>query len=261
MRTPALGSILLASTDPDRLRAWYERVFVVRPNPDGFLELGGVAILIDQRDDVADRTSEPGRVILNFHVEDARAAAARLDTLGDVRWIAALEQRGDAWFAALEDPDGNCVQIIELTDAYWAARGRPSALSRAHIAGRLPAQDLQRARRFYADVLGLEPVEERPGGLRYEGASGVFALFASAGRPSGEHTQLAFEVDDIDATVRELRARGLVFEEVDVPGLRTVDGIAEVEGNYPSTGASGERAVWFRDSEGNLLGIGQPIGR
>jgi len=46
---------------------------------------------------------------------------------------------------------------------------------------------------------------------------------------------------------------------VDVPGLRTVDGIAEVEGNYPSKGATGERAAWFRDSEGNLIGIGQPV--
>jgi hypothetical protein len=50
-----------------------------------------------------------------------------------------------------------------------------------------------------------------------------------------------------------------VFEEVDLPGLRTVDGIAYVEGNYPSTGAVAERAAWFRDSEGNLLGIGQPV--
>jgi hypothetical protein len=44
-----------------------------------------------------------------------------------------------------------------------------------------------------------------------------------------------------------------------MPGLRTVDGIATVAGNYPSSGASGERAAWFRDSEGNLLGIGQPV--
>jgi catechol 2,3-dioxygenase-like lactoylglutathione lyase family enzyme len=136
---------------------------------------------------------------------------------------------------------------------------RTRTLAGAKVSGRLPARDLARARRFYADVLGLEPVEERPGGLRYEGAAGSFSLFESAGRPSGEHTQLAFEVDDIEATVRELRRRGVRFEEVDVPGLRTVDGIAEVDGNYPSTGASGERAAWFRDSEGNLLGIGQPV--
>jgi catechol 2,3-dioxygenase-like lactoylglutathione lyase family enzyme len=132
-------------------------------------------------------------------------------------------------------------------------------LDARNVATRLPAQDLERARRFYADKLGLEPVEERPGGLRYRCGSGQFALFESAGAPSGTHTQMAWEVDDIEAVVEELRRRGVVFEEVDVPGLRTVNGIAEVEGNYPSAGGIGERAAWFRDSEGNLLGIGQPI--
>jgi len=132
-------------------------------------------------------------------------------------------------------------------------------LENAEVSTRLPAQDLDRARAFYRDKLGLEPVEERPGGLRYECASGGFSLFASAGKPSGEHTQMAFEVDDIDAVVEQLRSRGVVFEHVDVPGLRTTNAIAEVAGNYPSTGAIGERAAWFRDSEGNLLGIGQPL--
>ena|SRR5437762_5470044 len=126
------------------------------------------------------------------------------------------------------------------------------------VATRLPARDLQRARAFYADKLGLEPVEERPGGLRYRCGTGSFALFESAGAASGDHTQMAWEVDDIEAVVHQLRSRGVVFEDVDVPGLHTVDGIAEVSGNYPSSGV-GERAAWFRDSEGNLLGIGQPV--
>lgn len=133
-----------------------------------------------------------------------------------------------------------------------------SLLQNADVATRLPAQDLQRARAFYADKLGLEPVEERPGGLRYRCGSGHFALFQSGGVASGTHTQMAFEVDDIESVVAQLRGRGVVLEEVDVPGLRTVDGIADVEGNYPSKGV-GERAAWFRDSEGNLIGIGQPV--
>ena len=69
---------------------------------------------------------------------------------------------------------------------------------------------------------------------------------------------MAWTVDDIVASVAELRSRGVVFEEVDLPGLKTVDGIAEVAGNYPSKG-SGEKGAWFRDSEGNMLGIGQPF--
>ena len=127
------------------------------------------------------------------------------------------------------------------------------------VSGRLPAQDLARARRFYADALGLEPIEERPGGLRYEGAVGSFSLFESTGRLSAKHSLLAFELDQLDETVRELRQGRVCFEAVDLPGLRTIDGIAEVDGNYPSTGASGEQAAWFRDSEDNLLGIGQSV--
>jgi catechol 2,3-dioxygenase-like lactoylglutathione lyase family enzyme len=128
----------------------------------------------------------------------------------------------------------------------------------SQVATRLPAQDLERARAFYAEKLGLEPIEERPGGLRYRCGDSYFVLFQSTGRASGESTQMAFEVDDIEAVVAELRGKGVVFEEVDVPGLKTVNGIADVEGNYPSKGV-GERGGWFRDSEGNLLGVGQPV--
>jgi catechol 2,3-dioxygenase-like lactoylglutathione lyase family enzyme len=132
-------------------------------------------------------------------------------------------------------------------------------LKHGRVATRLPAQDLERARAFYAEKLGLEPTEEREGGLRYVFSNGEFALFESGGAATGDHTQMGWEVEDIEATVRELRSRGVVFEEYDVPGLKTVDGIAEIEGNYPSKG-TGERGAWFRDSEGNMLGIGQPVG-
>jgi catechol 2,3-dioxygenase-like lactoylglutathione lyase family enzyme len=131
-------------------------------------------------------------------------------------------------------------------------------LKDGRVATRLPAQNLERAKAFYAEKLGLEPVEEREGGLRYVCAAGEFALFESAGSASGAHTQMSWEVDDIEATVRDLRARGVDFEEYDLPALETVDGIADIEGNYPSKGI-GERGAWFRDSEGNLLGIGQPV--
>jgi len=132
-------------------------------------------------------------------------------------------------------------------------------LQQGHVATRIPAQDLERARQFYLQKLGLEPAEERPGGLLYRCAGGEFALFQSSGAASGDFTQMAWQVDDIEATVRALRARGVVFEEYDMPGLATAEGIAEVAGNYPSKGGRGERAAWFKDSEGNLLAIGQPV--
>ncbi|MFF4035056.1 VOC family protein [Streptomyces sviceus] len=132
-------------------------------------------------------------------------------------------------------------------------------LARGRVATRLPAQDLDRARRFYAEQLGLEPVDERPGGLLYRCGGTDFALFQSTGASPGTFTQMGWEVDDIETAVSRLRERGVVFEEVDVPGLRTKNGIADVDGNYPSKHARGERAAWFRDSEGNLLGIGEPV--
>ncbi|MEU1894195.1 VOC family protein [Streptomyces pristinaespiralis] len=134
-------------------------------------------------------------------------------------------------------------------------------LDTARVAVRLPAQDLERARRFYADKFGLEPVDERPGGLLYRCGGADFALFRSAGASPGTFTQMALEVDDLRAAMDELERRGVVFEEVDLPGLKTVDGIAEIQGNYPSKGATGELGAWFRDSEGNMLGLGQPVCR
>jgi predicted enzyme related to lactoylglutathione lyase len=121
--SPAVGSILVGSTDPGTLRAWYEAAFGVTADADGFLRLGDVGVLIDSRDDVSATNPEPGRVIINLHVGDAQAAARQLDELG-ASWVAGLEYRepAGAWFGTVLDPDGNYIQIIELTDAYWAAK-------------------------------------------------------------------------------------------------------------------------------------------
>src|SRR6266496_3859645 len=94
---------------------------------------------------------------------------------------------------------------------------RRKMLQQGHVATRIPAQDLERARQFYLEKLGLEPAEERPGGLLYRCVGGEFALFESAGASSGAFTQMAWQIDDIVATVETLRARGVVFEEYDVP--------------------------------------------
>jgi ketosteroid isomerase-like protein/catechol 2,3-dioxygenase-like lactoylglutathione lyase family enzyme len=161
--------------------------------------------------------------------------------------------------------DGKIVRVVwypsreEAVAALAADAQEGRLLSEGRVATRLPAQDLERARAFYSEKLGLEPAEKRPGGLLYRCGETAFALFQSAGEPSGAHTQMGWEVEDIEAVVAELRGRGVVFEEYDLPGLTTVDGIAEVEGNYPSKGGRGERAAWFRDSEGNMLGIGQRL--
>jgi len=112
----------------------------------------------------------------------------------------------------------------------------------------LPVEDLARARAFYAEKLGLRPSREVEGALFYEGEGSTgFLLFPSGARPSG-HTQMAWFVKDIVASVAKLKSRGVVFEEYDFPGLKTNHGIADL--GY-------EKAAWFRDSEGNLLALGQ----
>jgi catechol 2,3-dioxygenase-like lactoylglutathione lyase family enzyme len=125
-------------------------------------------------------------------------------------------------------------------------------------ATRVPVKDLARARAWYAEKLDLRPAEERPGGLLYIVGMGEFALFESVGRADGRFTQMALEVDDLRATVDALRARGVVFEEYDEGELRTRDAIATIAGNYPSKG-SGEYGAWFRDCDGNMIGLGQAI--
>ncbi|MEA2210580.1 MAG: hypothetical protein QOF83_528, partial [Solirubrobacteraceae bacterium] len=132
----------------------------------------------------------------------------------------------------------------------------PGALSDAHAVTKLPAQDLDRARRFYHDKLGLEPVEEREGGLRFICAGTEFHVFSSSGTASGASTQMGFEVTDLEAAIEELRRRGVTFEAVEVPSFELQGDMVVVPTSYPSKG-SGELGAFFYDSEGNLLALSQ----
>jgi catechol 2,3-dioxygenase-like lactoylglutathione lyase family enzyme len=122
-------------------------------------------------------------------------------------------------------------------------------LSSARCQTALPAADLDRARRFYEDTLGFIPIDVQPSGVRYEAAGGSrFLVFPSSGRASGSHTQIGFQVDDIAAEVAELRSRGVVFETYDMPAFDAQTMIA----TFPGT-----RSAWFKDTEGNLIGLVQ----
>ena len=122
-------------------------------------------------------------------------------------------------------------------------------LSDARYEAALPCSDLERAKSFYADELGLTPADEQPAGALYAGRDGTrFLLFPSSGSASGSHTQMGFIVADADADaeVRDLKQRGVQFEEYDFPGFDKAASIAQI---------GEDRGAWFRDSEGNLLGI------
>ncbi len=124
MKQSTLGSMLLASTDPERLRAWYAATLAPEEdaNVEGYrmLSFGGFYVMIDSRDDVGKTNPEPGRAILNFDVADARATAARMNDAG-TSWLAELEDRDGSLFGTAIDPDGNYVQIIQLSEEHRAA--------------------------------------------------------------------------------------------------------------------------------------------
>ena len=118
-------------------------------------------------------------------------------------------------------------------------------LSDARYEAALPCSNLDRAKSFYADRLGLTPADEQPAGALYSGRDGTrFLLFPSSGAASGSHTQMAFRVTDIESEVRDLQRRGVTFEEYETP--KTVDGIATIPIG---------RTAWFRDPDGNLIGM------
>jgi len=115
----------------------------------------------------------------------------------------------------------------------------------------LPAADMTRAKEWYRDKLGMKPIEESPmGEALYETGGSRFMLYPSAFAGTNQATAAGFMVDDFDATVAELRSNGVVFEEYDLgEGMATIDGVITLP--------DGSKGAWFKDSEGNILGLAQ----
>ena len=116
----------------------------------------------------------------------------------------------------------------------------------------LPAKDLRRARRFYADKLGLEPVEENEGGMMYRTQAGTaFFLYETENAGTAQNTAMCWIATDLDAEMAELRERGITFLDYDFPELKTENGVATM---------GTERSAWFVDTEGNICCITQRMG-
>jgi hypothetical protein len=111
----------------------------------------------------------------------------------------------------------------------------------------IPARDVARARKFYEDKVRLVPREEFAGGVVYECGNGSWIfLYPTANAGTSKASQAFWQVDDVESEVNDLKSRGVVFEEYDQPGLKTVNGIAN----------SGDtKAAWFKDTEGNILAL------
>jgi catechol 2,3-dioxygenase-like lactoylglutathione lyase family enzyme len=124
-----------------------------------------------------------------------------------------------------------------------------SALGSSPVAATIPVADLERARRFYSEKLGLAPVENDPEGVLFQcGGGTILALFPTRGHAGGDHTEAGFMVDDLSSVMDDLRGRGVTFEDYDMPGLKTEGGVATLS---IATGA------WFKDSEGNIIALTQ----
>lgn len=122
-------------------------------------------------------------------------------------------------------------------------------LTNVPVRSTLPVVDLNRAKKFYEEKLGLKVVGEDPSpGAVLQAGGGTQLYIYQRAATKADHTAASFSVKDVEAEVKELKAKGVVFEEVEIPGMgvKTVDGVATF----------GElKAAWFKDTEGNILGI------
>ena len=124
-------------------------------------------------------------------------------------------------------------------------------LAQARIAAVVPISDVEAAVRFYGDTLGLR-LKDRRNDLpenreaEFEAAGGTLLVYESVGAGQSRHTVAGFRVDDIEEAVGTLRGRGVVFEEYDLPDMKTESGIATV---------GDVRAAWCKDPDGNILAI------
>jgi predicted enzyme related to lactoylglutathione lyase len=112
----------------------------------------------------------------------------------------------------------------------------------------LPAMDMERAAEFYTKKVGATTGDSAQGGSFFSVGDSQFTLYPTPNPNRGGHTQMGLRVPDVRAAVAELRSRGIVFEEYDVPGLKTVDGVADL---------GGVSAAWFKDTEDNIIGVVQ----
>jgi len=119
-------------------------------------------------------------------------------------------------------------------------------LEGARVHTTLPAMDIERAKTFYTKKVGATAGDSSPGGTFFMFGESRFVIYPTSNPNRGGHTQMGISVKDVGAAVRELRGRGVTFEEYDMPGLKTVDGIATTPGG---------RAAWFEDTEGNTIGL------
>jgi predicted enzyme related to lactoylglutathione lyase len=123
-------------------------------------------------------------------------------------------------------------------------------LRTAPIRAYIPASDVSRARKFYEQTIGLTPKEEFAGGVIYECGGAEVFMYPTSNAGTSKASQAFWQVADVEAEVAELKARGVVFEEYDMPGVTM---------RNSSATSGGAKTAWFKDTEGNIMAISQVL--
>ena len=123
-------------------------------------------------------------------------------------------------------------------------------LKSAPIRAYIPVSNVPRARKFYEETIGLKPKQEYAGGVIYECGGAEVFMYPTSNAGTSRASQAYWQVADVEAEVTELKARGVKFEEYDMPGVTMKNSIAT---------AGGAKTAWFKDTEGNILAVSQRL--
>jgi len=247
----------LASADVPRARDWYSQrlglePLVVYPSLLAY-QVGPTIFTVFETPQAGTAKNS----VAIWRVPDLRAEMARLRArgvtfedldFGDDRTVDGIMTSDDPWGGTVlnawfRDGDGNWIGMVEQPDH----PGEPPGEMGVGVS--LAASDLARARAWYADKLGLEPLHVFEGEeLVYRQGATHVSIYVTPSAGTARNTLGVWRVDDLRAEMAALRSRGVVFEDYDIDGTRTVDGIY----TDPDDGSMG---AWFKDSDGNTLGL------
>jgi len=252
----------LATADLAAAKTWYADKLDLRPVAEfptlAFYRIGSTIFTVYQTS--AARTAQ--NTVAVWLVDDLRYEVERLGARGvvfeevetpDARTIDGIMTTEDAWGGTVRnawfrDLDGNWVTIVEEA----AHPGGPPPEPGDRIGAMLAARDLDRARAWYAERLGLEPIYAYGGDLVYRKGKTHLTIYATPAAGTAKNTVAVWRVGDLRAEMASLRSRGVAFEEYDLGETKTVDGVL--------TDPDGDAlAAWFKDSEGNILGLVQDL--
>jgi catechol 2,3-dioxygenase-like lactoylglutathione lyase family enzyme len=244
----------LATADAARARAWYADKLGLEPAHEweGLLVYSIPPTTFSVFETPLAGTAK--NTVAVWGVDDLRAEVARLRARGvvfeeldygpDDRTVNGImttaDEKGDVLNAWFRDGDGNWISLVQQPPEPGLEPG---------IVPMLAAADLTRARAWYAEKLGLEPFRVFGDDLVYRSGMTRLSIYETPTAGSAKNTVAMWRVKDVRAEAAGLRARGGVFENYDFGDEHTVDGIIE--------DAEGNIVAWFKDSEGNVLGLAQ----